>query len=286
MSVQYYTLSTNRIFSAAQQNMYIHGIPHHDRILQEHDFVYMLSGSWDIYQNDTLYSVKEGDVILLHGGIHHYGLTPCSAGTRTMYLHFNIDPGDLFLPEDTNGDPFIPTDTDSPHPQTASPSALSVPLQTVISCGSNEKVKSLFADIIYALETKTFGYETRLDALFSLLLLELHSCLLTDNSKHDDIVEEIIRLFQSNPEKNYTLEQLSELFFVSEKTLCRRFMKSCGKSPSVYQNDLKLEWVHRSLTENPSTTLRQVALNYGFYDEFHLSKAFKQKYGVSPRNLI
>lgn len=40
--------------------------------------------------------------------------------------------------------------------------------------------------------------------------------------------------------------------------------------------------VRQFLLTQPETTLREVALNYGFYDEFHLSKAFKKQFGVSP----
>jgi AraC-like DNA-binding protein len=38
----------------------------------------------------------------------------------------------------------------------------------------------------------------------------------------------------------------------------------------------------------PDWKLSQIATAFGFYDEFHMSKAFKQKFGVSPsdyRNL-
>ena len=59
-------------------------------------------------------------------------------------------------------------------------------------------------------------------------------------------------------------------------------MKTCGKTFSAFQMESKLEMVRQFLLTQPETTLREVALNYGFYDEFHLSKAFKKLFGVSP----
>ena len=46
--------------------------------------------------------------------------------------------------------------------------------------------------------------------------------------------------------------------------------------------ETKLEMVRQFLLSQPDTKLREAAVNYGFYDEFHLSKAFKKQFGLSP----
>ena len=46
--------------------------------------------------------------------------------------------------------------------------------------------------------------------------------------------------------------------------------------------ETKLEMVRDFLIHQPDAKLHEAALNFGFYDEFHLSKAFKKQYGVSP----
>lgn len=268
MITQVYTLNANRIFSTGNYNLYVHGSLHPDRTMDEHDFIYMLSGTWDVYQDDVRHSLSAGDVLLLHSGKHHYGLTPCAPGTRTMYIHFSPAEGDRVLEQDISA-------------QSCSDHAVFLP--TKINCGSNGKVKNLFEDIIYALTVKSYGYEIRLNSLCNLLLLELQSCLTISKFKQDEMVEKIIRLFQCNPEKHYTVNQLSALLYVSEKTLSRHFLKYRGKTVYAYQNDLKLEWVRQFLLENPTVTLHEAARNYGFCDEFHLSKAFKKKYGISPK---
>jgi AraC-like DNA-binding protein len=43
--------------------------------------------------------------------------------------------------------------------------------------------------------------------------------------------------------------------------------------------------VRQFLCANPGITLRETASNFGFYDEFHLSKAFKKQFGVAPKYL-
>ena len=33
----------------------------------------------------------------------------------------------------------------------------------------------------------------------------------------------------------------------------------------------------------PDLKLHEISAAFGFHDEFHMSKAFKQKYGISPQ---
>jgi AraC-like DNA-binding protein len=49
---------------------------------------------------------------------------------------------------------------------------------------------------------------------------------------------------------------------------------------------MKLEMVRQYLSDHPYETLANAARSYGFYDEFHLGKAFKKKYGYSPKRKI
>ena len=46
--------------------------------------------------------------------------------------------------------------------------------------------------------------------------------------------------------------------------------------------ETKLEMVREFLISQPHARLREAAANYGFYDEFDLSRAFKKQFGMSP----
>ena len=75
---------------------------------------------------------------------------------------------------------------------------------------------------------------------------------------------------------------MADHFFVCPRTLNNYFQKACGKTFSMYQMDLKLEMVKEFLIHQPQAKLHEAAVNFGFYDEFHLSKAFRKKYGQPP----
>ena len=68
----------------------------------------------------------------------------------------------------------------------------------------------------------------------------------------------------------------------SGKTLRLSFLSRFGKTFYQYQLDSKLGQVCIYLLEYPNMRLNEIAYILGFCDEFHMSKVFKKKYGVSP----
>ena len=96
------------------------------------------------------------------------------------------------------------------------------------------------------------------------------------------MLEEARGQIQSNPQIFYSPKEMADHFFVCPRTLNNYFQKACGKTFSMYQMDLKLEMVKEFLIHQPQAKLHEAAVNFGFYDEFHLSKAFRKKYGQPP----
>ena len=98
----------------------------------------------------------------------------------------------------------------------------------------------------------------------------------------DPMIEEIIRLIHSTPQTFFTAGEIASRYYVCERTLNNRFHKYCTKTFPAFQMETKLEMVRQFLLTQPDTKLREAAINYGFCDEFHLSKAFKKHFGLSP----
>ena len=96
------------------------------------------------------------------------------------------------------------------------------------------------------------------------------------------MIEEIIRLIHSTPQTFFTAGEIASRYYICERTLNNRFHKYCKKTFPAFQMETKLEMVRQFLLIQPDTKLREAAINYGFCDEFHLSKAFKKHFGLSP----
>ena len=125
--------------------------------------------------------------------------------------------------------------------------------------------------------------EEKLSFLCRLLLCELAEC--ADNQKSDDdyLLEQVLHLVQTSPERFFRSSELAEKLFLSERTLRNRFLRCYGKTPCRYQMEIKLQTACGYLKNNPDMPLREIASNLGFYDEFHFSKRFKEIYRISPK---
>lgn len=244
----------------------VNGMVHPDRIMKEHDFLYMLDGFWEIYEEDTLYKMKSDDLLILTAGRHHYGKSLCNPGNRHMYIHV--------LPTV----PKLPA-ADSP----AAPGVL-LSCPALLSCGRAPRIRQYFHEIISVCWSPSAERENRLSLLFSLLLCEISDFLQQPDGRQawDPLAEEIMRHLQSTPQTFFTAKEISARYFICERTLNNHFRKACGKTFPAFQMETKLEMVRQFLLSQPQAKLHEAAVNYGFYDEFHLSRAFKKQFGQSP----
>ena len=46
----------------------VHGMVHPNRIIGEHDFLYILDGTWEIWEDDTSYALQSDDLLILTAG--------------------------------------------------------------------------------------------------------------------------------------------------------------------------------------------------------------------------
>ena len=278
MSAYFQLMQRRRIHSANYITM-INPTPHPDRILDEHDILYMLDGTWEIAEEEAskegsreknIYSMRTDDLLLLPAGRHHYGAGLCSANNRHMYIH--VIPLEC---EQSRNASLPPQETDTGMVRFAS----------LIHCQDNPRIKSLFQEIIAESWSSSSLREDKLSLLLNLLLCELAQQQEKPDSSltHSrSILDEASRLIQTTPQSFFTGKELADRFFVCERTLSNQFKKAYGKTLYAYQMDVKLEMVRQFLLAQPDVKLHETALNFGFCDEFHLSRTFRKRYGISP----
>lgn len=268
-----FELSAKRRVVEANYNTFVNPILHPNRIMQQHDFLYILDGDWEIALENggssEIFSIQKGDLVILPAQFHHYGTRLSSPNSRNMYLHVETASGDHAVREVQN----CKTDENI------------VVLPTVIHCGSFVEINKYFSEMIAVCWRDTLYRSNRLSCLFDLLLCEIseQESAAVVNAQCLAFVNEIARFLRSSPERFYSVADITRRFYVSEKTLNKRFKIVHDKTFYAWQMEQKLDMVYQALQNNAELTLREIAVNFGFYDEFHLSRAFKKKFGVAPK---
>ena len=262
----YFTIGKPRKIKQAGFVHYNIPVHHPARTFPEfHDLVYMEDGSWDITCGDDHYDVYKGDVFLLPAGIGHCSKHPCAPGTKTIYIHmFSVD-GD-----NVGGDP------------PANDAIIRLPINTIVHCQNNSVIRSLFEEIWLLYSNDRPENEAMISTMLQTLLCMLYQC---DNMKVShglDIVYKCIDIMKDEPNIIFKEADIAKRLFVSGKTLRSSFVRRFGKTFYQYQLDSKLGQVCVQLIEYPNMKLSEIASSFGFCDEFHLSKVFKKKYGISP----
>lgn len=229
-----------------------------DRVLQYHDLIYLLDGSWAMTEDEEEYQLKRGDVLLLAAGRHHYTRLPCQSGTRTLCVHVTC------TAEDRAG----------------GPACLELPTHMHLS--NDQKIRSYFEEIV-SLHWAADDYKAqRLSALFDLLILELAAAVKKQTRDTAGLADRAIALLMENPHQRITAQEMAEQLFVSTKTLNNAMNRKTGMPFYAFEKNLKLDMIAQHLLTEPDARLSELASAFDFHDEFHMSKAFKQKFGVSP----
>jgi AraC-like DNA-binding protein len=236
---------------------------HPTRLLDFHDILYLVDGRWNILIEKEELQIGPGDVVVVPAGLHHYGDWLCSPNTKIMYVHFRVKKGD--------------------GPQIGDEETLKLPVPCLTHV-DNTQIYSILQDILKTFHSNLPYRGLRCSALLSLILCELSNQYTKAKTKQDKQILDIIEYMQEHSTHFFTIDELAVEAGLSPKSLTSRFKAETGQSIHKYQMNRKLEQIALMLQYNSHTSLKNMAYNFGFYDEFHLSSCFKKKFGVSPSN--
>ena len=249
----FFNKEARRTVSEANINFYAVPFTHPRRKMQEYDFIYLLDGEWKIGQGDEVYSLTKDTLLILCANETHYGASPCTPKTKTMYFHVSFAEGDEIC--------------------TSSPDGIGA----LFNAKGNRRIKKIFYEIVTArLSEDTW----RASVLFDLLLCELLGA--SHRTESEEIGEKIKSLIQRSPECFYSNEELARFLGVSVKTAESKFKALFGETIHQYVLRFKMEQAIAYFKSFPEMSVKEIAYNLGFYDEYHFSKQFKKIMGLSP----
>lgn len=251
----YFDTESRRQIVEANINYYGTPFVHPHRTMDEHDFIYLIDGEWKLGQNKEVYTLKKDSLLILSARTPHFGISPCSSGTKTMYFHVECVDGDVF--KEQNDDKDV--------------------IENFIDVSANYNIKKIFQQIVNA---KLSGSERKANVLFNLLILELDE--LRGVTYEEQLGEKIKNLIHQSPEKFWGNKEIADKLGVSVKTAENKFKSLFGTTIHQYILHFKIEQAISYFKNFPEMQMKEIAYNLGFYDEYHFSKQFKKITGLSP----
>lgn len=264
--------SPNRLVTLCGENVYPQPELHPDRVMDEHDLMYVYSGEWTMVQDETVYQVQAGDLIFLRAGSHHWSPVKCTVNARNMFIHMTC------LPTDRNCVELSGTEAAAYY------EGNSFCLPTLIHCGQDTPVTQLFREIIDTYWSQRKDAVRRLRFLLNLLLNDLTGLALSSQQTGNEWSVAIIRLFKEHAHRMYSIQEIAAITGMNERTLSSRFRAITGESIHQYQLNLKLDDAYRMLRDG-GASVKEVAAHFGFCDAYYFSRMFKKKFGISPKEI-
>ena len=262
-------LSLERRVTLCGTNVYPTPSVHDDRVMEEHNLLYILDGEWEIGQDGKAYRLKSGDMMLMRAGSHHYGISPCSVNMRNMFIHFTGMAGDRAAV------------TLGPEEVRSYADGNTVCLPTVIHCGSNNAISVIARNIINIFWWQRDDCERTLSLNINCLLSELAYIARNSLSQSEEWITRLLQEMRMNQSRFVSLEEAADMAHMSVRTMSARFKRIMGKTLHEYQLSMKLEMAYHALGTG-RYTVREVAQTFGFCDPYYFSRTFKKAYGMSP----
>ncbi len=95
-------------------------------------------------------------------------------------------------------------------------------------------------------------------------------------------VDRIVALMHERLRDNWTVAGMASQSGVTMQHLRRLFLKVTGKNPKAYYDEMRLDYA-RQLLPMGWLNVGEVAEELGYSSAFHFSRAYKARFGVSPR---
>ena len=83
--------------------------------------------------------------------------------------------------------------------------------------------------------------------------------------------------------EDISMEQISQHFSLSSRTLIRKFKSNLGITPSAYLQEVRIDAARKILVQTKKT-VDEITAAVGYEDVSSFTKLFKRKTGLSPIN--
>ena len=239
-----------------------------DYITNDIEIIYYLHGGSITNIGNRKYTCPPGSFLILepyqlnssiNKGYEHYAY---------YFFHFEIEP--LYLKEQ-----FMTLLTKNGH---------------LIYGYEMKNFQEMFNRLLIEAKDKEIGYSSIITSALIRVIVEIIRAQLKRtgetsvefvHSSHTNLVNESIQSINEHIYESIRLTDMAQNLGVSSSVLYKAFIKVLGISPISYIQKQKINYTQKRLLMGESLT--NIAQELGYSSAYHLSRTFKQKVGISPR---
>ncbi|MDR1899776.1 MAG: helix-turn-helix domain-containing protein [Treponema sp.] len=230
------------------------------RILSEFQMVYIIDGQGAFTADGRTYEVKPGSLLLILPGVRHQYKPVYETGWHEYWVGFKGDFFSKMLREGTLSRDHV-----------------------FFELGLHDYIIAAFRRIFDEVRAQRPLYQLNACAGVLFLLAEMltHERRKEQPNYYQKIVEKAKCLMELNSYGDINLSSISEQIGVSTSRLNDIFKTYTSMTPYQYYIDIKIRKA-ASLLEQEDASVKEVAFQLGFEDQYYFSRLFKNKTGVSP----
>jgi AraC-like DNA-binding protein len=147
-------------------------------------------------------------------------------------------------------------------------------------CVSSAKLRSVVTRVLQSAAERNDAMPVEQDLVRLLVDVERKSRRMGSYTKAVPSVARALALINDAPAARTTLSDLAQASGVSRFQLLRGFARGLGVTPHAYILQRRVREARRLIVEGE--TLAQAAIEAGFSDQSHMTRAFIRQYGYSP----
>ena len=250
---------------------------------KEIEMTLILRGKAEYKIDFTTYQVKEGDIVIISPESLHAINKISGYQMEWTTIIFSLDLLKSHLTDGCSLNYISPLLNKS------------YKLPVIINAESSgyEKIYSIIKNIIFTYDKKDIAYELELKSMLFSLFANLYKYnYVHKENTHNELTDYIqnkmktvLNYVQENFNRDMSIEEIAKLCNFSEYHFMRFFKKHMNMTCVEYVNNVRLEKAVE-LFEQGNTSILEVSLSVGFHNLSYFHRAFKNKYGMTPRSFI
>jgi len=159
----------------------------------------------------------------------------------------------------------------------------------VLDFGDNTRMRTIFDTLIDEYQNAGPASAAMMTALMNQCLIEVlreaeaqsDGVLPWLSALDDPRISKVIDALLDHPERSHTLETMADKATMSRATFIRHFEKCFGRTPMDYLRDVRLRRAAQ-LLQISTLPVDSVADKVGYASRSHFSRAFHDRFGLSP----